>query len=161
MKSRILICNDDGIYSPGVASLAKVASRFGDVRIVAPDVEQSSMGHATTSLRPLRYRRTPLPGGFEAYRVNGTPADCVALAPIYGSGLILFFPGSISGRILAALAGTRARSLPQNKLRCSDYAVSLLAPLSVLPRKHLTSVNWNHTSRKCLSFFSKRKSCAW
>src|SRR5207302_8615755 len=83
------------------------------------------------------------------------------LAPIYGSELISFFPESILDRILAALAGTRARSLPQNKLRCSDYAVSLLAPLSVLPRKHLTSVNWNHTSRKCLSFFSKRKSCAW
>src|SRR5436190_6110470 len=79
MKSRILICNDDGVYSPGIASLAKVASRFGHVRIVAPDVEQSSMGHAITSSRPLRYRRTPLPGGFEAYRVNGTPADCVAL----------------------------------------------------------------------------------
>src|SRR5205823_5746577 len=59
-------------------------------------------------------------------------------APIYGSGLILFFPGSISGRILAALAGTRARSLPQNKLRCSDYAVSLLAPLSALRRLDLT-----------------------
>ena len=79
MRSRILICNDDGIYSPGIACLAKVASRFGDVRIVAPDVEQSSMGHAITSSRPLRYRRTPLPGRFEAYRVNGTPADCVAL----------------------------------------------------------------------------------
>ena len=79
MKPRILICNDDGIYSPGIACLAKVASRFGDVRIVAPDVEQSSMGHAITSSRPLRYRRTPLPGGFDAYRVNGTPADCVAL----------------------------------------------------------------------------------
>src|SRR5438094_4343537 len=79
MKSRILICNDDGIYSPGIASLAKVASRFGDVRIVAPDVEQSSMAHALTALRPLRFRRTPLPGVFEAYRVNGTPADCVAL----------------------------------------------------------------------------------
>jgi len=79
MKLRILICNDDGIYSPGIACLAKVASRFGDVRIVAPDVEQPSMGHAITSSRPLRYRRTPLPGDFEAYRVDGTPADCVAL----------------------------------------------------------------------------------
>ena len=76
---RILICNDDGVYSPGIAALAKVASRFGEIRIVAPDVEQSSMGHAITSSRPLRYRRTPLPGGFDAYRVNGTPADCVAL----------------------------------------------------------------------------------
>jgi 5'-nucleotidase len=75
---RILISNDDGIYSPGIAALAKVASRFGEVRIVAPDVEQSSMSHAITSSRPLRYKRIRL-GDFEAYRVNGTPADCVAL----------------------------------------------------------------------------------
>lgn len=75
---RILICNDDGIYSPGILALAKVASAFGTVRIVAPDVEQSSMGHAITASRPLSYRKTPVEG-FEAYRVNGTPADCVAL----------------------------------------------------------------------------------
>jgi 5'-nucleotidase len=75
---RILISNDDGIYSPGLAALAEVASDFGDVRIVAPDVEQSSMSHAITSSRPLSYRRTPVKQ-FEAYRVNGTPADCVAL----------------------------------------------------------------------------------
>ena len=78
VKRRILISNDDGIYSPGISALAKVASRFGEVRIVAPDVEQSSMSHAITSSRPLRYKRIRL-GDFEAYRVNGTPADCVAL----------------------------------------------------------------------------------
>lgn len=75
---RILICNDDGIYSPGIRALAEVASRFGEVRIVAPNVEQSSMGHAISSNRPLTYSRTKL-GNFSAYRVNGTPADCVAL----------------------------------------------------------------------------------
>jgi len=75
---RILVANDDGIYSPGLLALAKVASRFGEVRIVAPDVEQSSMGQAITASRPLLYRTTPLQG-FEAYRVNGTPADCVSL----------------------------------------------------------------------------------
>src|ERR1051326_4817654 len=78
VKRRILISNDDGIYSPGISALAKVASQFGDVRIVAPDVEQSSMGQAITSSRPLRYKRIRLEG-YEAYRVNGTPADCVAL----------------------------------------------------------------------------------
>ena len=75
---RILITNDDGIYSPGLAALATAASRFGDVRIVAPDVEMSSAGHSITSSRPLSYRRTVV-GAFDAYRVNGTPADCVAL----------------------------------------------------------------------------------
>lgn len=75
---RILIANDDGIYSPGLCALAEAASRFGEVRIVAPDVEQSSMSHAITASRPLSYRRVPMKG-FEAYKVNGTPADCVAL----------------------------------------------------------------------------------
>lgn len=75
---RILVTNDDGIYSPGLMALAAVASRLGDVRVVAPDVEQSSMGHAVTAGRPLKYR--PLVReSFEAYRVDGTPADCVAL----------------------------------------------------------------------------------
>jgi 5'-nucleotidase len=49
------------------------------VRVVAPDVEQSSAGHSITSSRPLRYRRTAIFEDIEAYRVNGTPADCVAL----------------------------------------------------------------------------------
>jgi 5'-nucleotidase len=75
---RILIANDDGIYSPGILALAEVAAQFGEVRIVAPDVEQSSMGHAISAHRPLTYKRTTI-GDFDAYRVNGTPADCVAL----------------------------------------------------------------------------------
>jgi 5'-nucleotidase len=74
----ILVTNDDGIYSPGLLALASVAARLGDVRIVAPDVEQSSMGHAVTAGRPLKYRSLSRES-FEAYRVDGTPADCVAL----------------------------------------------------------------------------------
>jgi 5'-nucleotidase len=76
---RILVSNDDGVYSPGLAALAGVARKFGDVRVVAPDVEQSSAGHAITASRPVRYRRTEIFDDIEAYRVNGTPADCVAL----------------------------------------------------------------------------------
>lgn len=75
---RILLANDDGVYSPGLLALAECASRFGEIRIVAPDVEQSSMGHAITHSRPLTVKRTPV-GEFEAWRVNGTPADCAAL----------------------------------------------------------------------------------
>jgi 5'-nucleotidase len=75
---RILIVNDDGVYSPGIAALAEVASAFADVRIVAPDVERSSAGHSITATRPLTFKRTKI-ADFEAYRVDGTPADCVAL----------------------------------------------------------------------------------
>jgi 5'/3'-nucleotidase len=77
---KILVTNDDGIYSPGIAALAQVAKAFGEVQIVAPDVEQSSMGHAVTHSRPLSYRKSPINfEGIDAFRVNGTPADCVAL----------------------------------------------------------------------------------
>ena len=76
----ILITNDDGIYSPGIAALARIASRFGKVTVIAPDVEQSSMGHAVTHSRPLSLKKSPITfEGIEAWRVNGTPADCVAL----------------------------------------------------------------------------------
>ena len=75
---RILVSNDDGVYSPGLAALAQAAARFGEVRVVAPDVERSSAGHSITAARPVSYKRTPL-AGIDAYRVNGTPADCVTL----------------------------------------------------------------------------------
>lgn len=92
MKMRILISNDDGIYSPGIFALAKVASRFGDVRIVAPDVEQSSASHAITASRPLRSKKVKL-GDFDAYRVNGTPADCVALGAFQWGNVDLVLSG--------------------------------------------------------------------
>jgi 5'-nucleotidase len=76
---RILVSNDDGIHSPGIAALARVAQRRGEVRVVAPDIERSSAGHSITSSRPVRYRPTRIIDGIDAYRVDGTPADCVAL----------------------------------------------------------------------------------
>ena len=67
---RILISNDDGVYSPGIRVLAEVATEYGEVRIVAPDMERSSAGHAITHSHPLSYRRTTI-RGLTAYRVNG------------------------------------------------------------------------------------------
>jgi 5'-nucleotidase len=89
---RILISNDDGIYSPGIRALARVAARFGEVCIAAPDVEQSSTGHAITHARPLTWKHTDI-DGFEAFRVNGTPADCVALGVHLWPGVDLVLSG--------------------------------------------------------------------
>lgn len=91
---KILVTNDDGIYSPGIACLARVAARFGEVKVVAPDVEQSSMGHAVTHSRPLRYKKSPIEfEGMDAYRVNGTPADCVAMGTHLWSHVDLVLSG--------------------------------------------------------------------
>ena len=89
---RILVSNDDGVFSPGIKALAQVASEFGQVRVVAPDVEQSAMSHAITVRRPLHYTKTNI-DGLEAYRVDGTPADCVALGAFHWDEVDLVLSG--------------------------------------------------------------------
>lgn len=89
---RILVSNDDGIFSPGIRVLANAVTEFGDVRVVAPDVEQSAMSHAITIKRPLHYHPMPL-DDLEAYRVDGTPADCVALGAYHWEKVDLVVTG--------------------------------------------------------------------
>jgi 5'-nucleotidase len=160
---RILISNDDGIYSPGIPALAKAAARLGEVRIVAPDVEQSSMSHAITSSRPLRFKRIHL-DHFDAYSVNGTPADCVALGmhrwghvDLVLSGInlglnlgnSLWHSGTLAAAKQAALLGSRgiAFSTNVNDSREPDFAglepyVAKVLDL-LMPRKTLPLVNVN------------------
>src|SRR5215212_9325030 len=73
---RILVTNDDGIYSEGLRKLAAVCREFGDVMIVAPDREQSAASHALTLNRPLRLLQLEE----NEWIVDGTPTDCVNLA---------------------------------------------------------------------------------
>ncbi len=158
---RILIVNDDGIYSPGIIALAAVAREFGEVTIFAPDVERSSTGHAVTHSRPLSYRRTPI-AGFEAFRVDGTPADCVAIgfsiagkADVVLSGINLglnlgnsmWHSGTLAGAKQAALMGSRgiALSAPSPE---AEPTFDLLKPrlrevLTALLPSDLTLVNVN------------------
>jgi 5'-nucleotidase len=162
-QMRILIANDDGIYSPGIATLARVARKFGDVRIVAPDVEQSSAGHAISSSKPLTYRRTRVIDGVESYRVNGTPADCVALGAhhwetvdIVLSGINLgpnlgnaiWHSGTLAAAKQAALLGLRGIAL-STPVVGEDPDVSHLEPHVervlelLLPNEQLRLVNVN------------------
>lgn len=76
MKPRILVTNDDGYFSEGIAALAKSLERVGEVTIVAPASEQSATAHSITLTRPLRVRQL----GERRYSVDGTPTDCVLLA---------------------------------------------------------------------------------
>jgi 5'-nucleotidase len=76
-KCRILISNDDGIESPGIKLLEKIARQItSDVWVVAPDQEQSGASHSLTTRRPLRAREL----GGQRFSVDGTPTDCVVVA---------------------------------------------------------------------------------
>lgn len=76
----ILVTNDDGIFAPGIQTLAQEMKAFGKVLVVAPDKPQSAMGHAITIHNFLRLRKVEFMEGVEAYSCTGTPVDCVKLA---------------------------------------------------------------------------------
>jgi 5'-nucleotidase len=79
---RILVSNDDGIYSPGVRSLAEALADDHEVTVVCPDRERSATGHALTLVEPVRV--DPIEGVFSdsitAWACSGTPSDSVKLA---------------------------------------------------------------------------------
>ena len=76
MAGVILVTNDDGAHAAGLAALAAALEPLGEVYVVAPDREQSAVGHALTLHRPLRVEQL----GERRFAVNGTPSDCVNLA---------------------------------------------------------------------------------
>jgi len=72
-RPRILVTNDDGIFSEGIERLAGALSEVGDVYTVAPDQERSAAGHSLTLHHPLRAKLI----GPQRWSVDGTPTDCV------------------------------------------------------------------------------------
>ena len=120
-KAIILITNDDGVRAPGLKALAEHVSALGEVYIVAPETEQSGVGHALTLLHPLRIREVAP----RVTAVEGTPTDCVMLAyyrilpakpDIVFSGLNrghnlgddVTYSGTVSAALEAALIGIPA-----------------------------------------------------
>ncbi len=104
---RILVVNDDGIEAQGIEILAREAAKFGEVWVVAPDEQCSAMSQCITLRREISVRESSFPvrksgnflsekflmqdaakeqslaGSIKAYRVGGTPADCVKIAVSY------------------------------------------------------------------------------
>lgn len=73
---RVLISNDDGVFSPGINILAKELSSYVNIEVVAPDRNRSGASSSLTLSQPIRIKQ--LDNGF--YSVEGTPTDCVHLA---------------------------------------------------------------------------------
>ena len=172
----ILVTNDDGIYSPGLEALATALGEVEDTVVVAPDRQQSAVGHAITLSNPLRLTRIDKDGRFLGYACNGTPADAVKL----GMKVVLEKPPSLvvsginmganvgasliySGTVSAATEGTLlgipsfAISL-DNKLggdwdAAAEFAKSLAKKLlkTGLPRGILLNVNVPNIPRERIS----------
>lgn len=76
---KILISNDDGISSPGIYALVNELKKIGEVLVVAPQTEQSAVGHSITMKIPLRVNEYFHNSEFFGYAVDGTPADCIKM----------------------------------------------------------------------------------
>jgi len=111
----ILITNDDGIHSPGLAALKDALLPLGTVITIAPDRDNSAISHALTMNRPLLLQQREK----DCYSLNGTPTDCVAvglnkvvarppdlLVSGINSGPNLGDDISYSGTVSAAIEGT-------------------------------------------------------
>ncbi|HOD12558.1 MAG TPA: 5'/3'-nucleotidase SurE [Candidatus Omnitrophota bacterium] len=77
---RILLTNDDGIQAPGLSALFKELIQIGQVTVVAPDSQRSSVGHGITLGKPIGVKWMRTRQGVEGFGLTGTPADCVKFA---------------------------------------------------------------------------------
>ncbi len=76
MTMPLILSNDDGVNAEGLATLHSVLERQAECLIVAPSGPQSGVGHAVTTVEPMKLEALG-PGRFG---LAGTPADCVRVA---------------------------------------------------------------------------------
>jgi len=122
----ILISNDDGIYSDGIASLEQSLHPLGDIWTVAPERAQNAVGRALTLHRPLRVTEL----SEHRFMVNGTPSDCVNIAvnSLLPEKPSLVVSGINMGANLAddiSYSGTVAAAFESTILKIPAFAVSL------------------------------------
>lgn len=79
----ILISNDDGVYAPGILAAKQAVEDLGNVYVVAPDVNNSSVGRRLTLFKHLRIESCELEDESMAYSVSGSPADSVVVGAKY------------------------------------------------------------------------------
>ena len=135
---RILLTNDDGIYAKGIEVLYAHLCKDYEVVVVAPETEQSAVGHAITLTDPLRVKSVDRNGVFFGYAVKGTPADCVKLAinelvelapDLVVSGINLganvginvIYSGTVSAATEGTILGVPAIAFSINSFRDPDF----------------------------------------
>jgi 5'-nucleotidase len=165
-RPRILVTNDDGIETRGLLALKQALDAVGEVTVVAPDSNQSAVGHGKTLMRPLRVRERALADGSTGYAIDGSPTDCVSLGLLgyfdepfdlvaaginYGANLgdDITYSGTVSAAMEAVINGVPAFAISQEYHDQVDFELASLAAAVVarnilehgLRRGELLSVN--------------------
>jgi len=166
MSFRVLISNDDGIDAPGIYALACEMKKIAEVTVVAPDKQQSAVGHAITMNYPLRAVPFSKNGEFFGHAVDGTPADAVKLGVRFllkeppdllisginhgsNTAINILYSGTVSAATEGTVLGipSMAVSLTTHGPADFSYAAQFTARLAArvvaegLPRGTLLNVN--------------------
>ena len=167
---KIILTNDDGIDAPGLETLAGCVRNLGNIIIVAPAEAQSGIGHRITVRSPIRVNKVDA----NAYRVEGTPADCSRIAlkqlatdadmviaginPGANLGSDVYNSGTVAAAREAAILGCPAIAVSQyiSKDQKIDWDVTGQHAEPVfkmliqrqLPRAHFWNVNLPHPLKK-------------
>jgi 5'-nucleotidase len=167
MSNYILISNDDGVDAPGLLALRQALATVDEVRVIAPETNWSAAGHTKTLHRPLRIRETHLRDGSDAYKCDGAPSDCVAVAllgffperpslvvsginPNANVGKDITYSGTVAAAMEAAIDGIPAIAVSldrqdgvENYLPAAAFAARLARRLlrAALPADTLLNVN--------------------
>lgn len=167
-----MITNDDGIGADGLLRLARAAADYGEVTVVAPAGQCSAMSHRITLLQPLDVWKTAFDvEGVRAYRLEGTPADCVRVALLnimkekpdvvfsginfgYNCGSDIKYSGTVAAALEAASFGIPAIAFSEGADGVheitDDYLHRMIAEHidRRLPRNQIWNINFPQCKRE-------------
>ncbi len=147
-RPRILVTNDDGIESRGLLALKLALDALGETTVVAPETNQSAVGHQKTMMRPLRVRERTLGDGSIGWSVDGSPTDAVSLAFLgyfgYGFDLVasginyganlgddITYSGTVSAAMEGVINGCPAFAISQEYYEHPDFTLAAHAAVIV------------------------------
>ncbi|MGD1822040.1 MAG: 5'/3'-nucleotidase SurE [Pleomorphochaeta sp.] len=163
-KPLILLVNDDGILSPGLAALCEAVSKFGELLIVAPDRQQTSMGRSYPRHDNLgvveEVEIITKKGEFKGYSVNSSPAYAVAYAvkEISTKKPDLCISGINYGENLGktlSYSGTIGAALQAADFDIPTLAISRPTELDIINNRDYAPLNWD-IAKKVISFWTDK-----
>ena len=163
---RILVTNDDGINSKGIIALAEMASKLGEVYVVAPEGECSAMAHHISVRNVLLAKKHDFPIPVKkAVSISGTPADCVkiALAHLldfkpdyvfsginngYNAGCDILYSGTVGAAMEGLAGGVKAMAFSNKANSSYDILDRYLLDVTKqaierdIPAGHILNINF-------------------
>lgn len=168
-KYKILITNDDGLFSEGLIPLIKEIRKIGELCVIVPEREMSAVSHSLSLLVPVRVKEIML-DGFKIRLVSGTPADCVRLGVIefqkrktdivisgINQGPNLGYDVNYSGTVAAAreamflgIPGVAVSSSTKNYQNVAKITAQIVNFVLKLKFKQLLNINFPQGKPKCI-----------